>query len=258
MNNHRHCYLIEFQYLGFRYHGWQKQPAVKTVQEMMERTVSFVLKHDEFKLLASGRTDAMVSAEQAFVELFLKADIDGPMFLKDLNYNLPADIRALSIEPVGQDFNVIQDSKEKEYNYLFTYGSKIHPFCAPFLTRFAEQLDVDLMSEAARLFEGKHNFINFCKRPSPDALSEREVFQSEIVLNELITASFLPEKSWLFRVKGPGFMRHQVRMMMGALAQVGNGELSLVDLGLLLESKSEKFILTAPASGLMIQSINFQ
>lgn len=258
MNHHRHCYLIEFQYLGFRYHGWQKQPTVKTVQEMMERTVSFVLKHDDFKLLASGRTDAMVSAEQAFVELFLKVEIDQVSFLEELNYNLPADIRALSIEVVGQDFNVIQDSKEKEYNYLFTYGDKVHPFCAPFLTRFSDNLDIDLMSKTARLFQGKHDFINFCKRPNPDAMSEREVFRSKIVLNDRISASFFPEKSWMYQVIGPGFMRHQVRMMMGALVQVGNGELTLEDVSSLLQSRSDKFVLTAPASGLMIRSIDFQ
>ena len=67
----RFYYIIELQYLGFRYHGWQKQPNVNTLQRMVERTVSYVLKHKDFKVLASGRTDAKVSANQTYIELFV-------------------------------------------------------------------------------------------------------------------------------------------------------------------------------------------
>jgi len=76
----RFFYIIELQYLGFRYHGWQKQPTVNTLQRMVERTITYVLDHKKFKILAMGRTDAKVSANQTYIELFVEDEplvVDG-------------------------------------------------------------------------------------------------------------------------------------------------------------------------------------
>ena len=111
----QYFYLIKFKFLGFRYHGWQKQPGVKTVQSMIEKTIQFVLGPDaNFKTLGASRTDAMVSARDFPMELFLYEELD-ESFLDEFNKNLPADIHALSIEQVDSKFNVIQDVVSKEY-----------------------------------------------------------------------------------------------------------------------------------------------
>jgi len=67
LNNY---YLIEIQFLGYRFHGWQKQPKLKTVHLMIDRTINYVLENNKFKTLGTGRTDAMVSANQTAFELF--------------------------------------------------------------------------------------------------------------------------------------------------------------------------------------------
>ena len=67
----KYYYLISIQYLGYRFHGWQKQPNVKTLHHMVDRTFNYILEGQRFKTLSSGRTDAMVSAECAAIELFL-------------------------------------------------------------------------------------------------------------------------------------------------------------------------------------------
>ena len=71
MFNKKYYYLFKIQYLGYRFHGWQKQPKIKTVQLMIERTLKFILEDQKFRILAAGRTDAMVSANEAAFELFL-------------------------------------------------------------------------------------------------------------------------------------------------------------------------------------------
>ncbi|MBT8270015.1 MAG: tRNA pseudouridine(38-40) synthase TruA, partial [Bacteroidia bacterium] len=138
-------YLIRLQYLGYRFHGWQKQPNLKTVQFMVDRTLNYILKDRSFKTLTSGRTDAKVSALGAAFELFIKdqpiEDLDA--FLSEFNENLPQDLRALSIKEVDEKFNVIQDVKEKEYLYLFAHGDKFHPFCAPIMATILHPLDID-------------------------------------------------------------------------------------------------------------------
>ena len=256
---HRYFYLVELQYLGYRYHGWQKQPGLKTIEKMVERTVRFVLEQESFKVLVTGRTDAMVSATQTYFELFLKDELDTSKFLTDLNWNLPSDIRAISIKEVDQKFNVINDPKEKEYNYHFSFGSKNHPFAAPFICCIQEQLNLEAMIESACLFEGTHDFRNYCYKPSESTNFSREIVLSEIVPNEDLRANFFPEKSYTYRVRGKGFMRHQVRMMMGALFSVGKGELNKANIQ---KSLSTKYIsphsYIAPASGLMLKEVDFE
>jgi tRNA pseudouridine38-40 synthase len=256
----RYYYLIKFQFLGYRFHGWQKQPNTKTLHLMIDRTLKYVLQNQYFKTLAASRTDAKVSAEEAAFELFLRDEplTDLVQFLDDFNANLPQDMRALSIQEVSSDFNIIQDSKCKEYHYIFAQGEKCHPFCAPIMTTILEPLDVALMTEGAQLFEGKHNFKSYCYKATDNGLYERELQKCELVENELYTANFFPKKSYILRVVGKGFGRHQIRLMMGALIKLGRGEVDLDFIAQSLAKESEVSMhYIAPASGLILHKITF-
>lgn len=255
----KYYYLIKIQYLGYRFHGWQKQPKVKTLHLMIDRTFNYILEDKYFKTLAAGRTDAMVSANEAAFELFLHHKIDDEAeFLNLFNKNLPQDIRALSIEEVSEDFNIINSSKTKEYIYLFTYGEKCHPFCASILTTILDDLDIELMKQGAKLFEGKHNFKTYCYRVSNEGLYNRTIDVCELQENDLYTANFFPEKTYVLRIVGKGFGRNQIRLMMGALIKLGRGEISLDYIkNSLLPESTEVMDYIAPASGLILNKIEF-
>ena len=256
----RFYYLIKVQYLGYRLHGWQSQPGFKTVEGLLKKTFKFILPDRRIKVLGSSRTDAMVSANESAFELFLEEEPlqDFDEFLKLLNKNLPPDIKALEIEEVDGKFNIIQHSKQKEYHYLFSYGEKNHPFCAPLMTNLQETLDIELMKEGAKLFEGMHHFQNFCVRSSGKSIYERDVQFSEIQENTLYTANFFPVKSYVLIVKGSGFLRYQIRLMMGTLIQLGKGELSLNDIQESLKADiNNQMTYIAPASGLILHKIEF-
>jgi tRNA pseudouridine38-40 synthase len=255
----RYYYLIEFQYLGFRYHGWAKQPDVKTVQGMVNRTLKYILGEARFKTLGAGRTDAMVSANQGYFELFVYEPLEPGQLLQDLNTNLPHDIHALSIEEVDGQFNVIQDVKEKEYTYLFSFGKKNHPYAAPYMVFITVNLDVELMKQGAKLFEGTHDFRQYCYQPKPETSCIRTINASEIGINDILTASFFPAESFVYKVKGSGFMRNQVRLIMGTLISLGKGELSLEDIRISLKNPEGKpLYYIAPASGLMLNSVQYK
>lgn len=261
MSRKRFYYFIKIQYLGYRLHGWQKQPDVKTVEGLVTKTLGWVMPEAKYKILGTSRTDAMVSAEESAFELFLDHEPleDMGEFLEIFNKNLPQDIRALSIEEVDKNFNIIQHSKTKEYAYLFSIGKKFHPFCAPFMANFQEDLDIEKMKQAAKLFEGTHNFKNYCVRVSEKSTFEREMIISEIVENTVYTANFFPERSYIFHIHASGFLRHQVRLMMGALVLVGRGELSPEDIKESLQPDSSHLQMDyiAPASGLILNKIEF-
>ncbi|OBQ52484.1 tRNA pseudouridine(38-40) synthase TruA [Tamlana sp. s12] len=252
-------YVFNIQYLGYRFHGWQKQPDVKTLHLMVDRTLNYILEGKPFKSLSSGRTDAMVSAECAAFELFLQEPIeDQEAFLELFNYNLPQDIRALSIREVDAKFNIINNSKIKEYLYLFTYGEKCHPFCAPIMTTILDDLDIELMKEGAKLFEGEHYVRSYCYKPTDNGIYTREILTCELVENTIYTANYFPEQSYILRVRGKGFMRNQIRLMMGTLIDLGKGKLTLEDIRVsLLPDSIVKMEYIAPASGLILNKIDF-
>jgi len=256
----RYFYVVKVQFLGYRFHGWQKQPNTKTVHLMIDRTLKFILGEQKFKTLGAGRTDAMVSASEAAFELFLDGQPleDLTAFLELFNQNLPQDIRALSFKEVDAKFNIIQDSKLKEYHYVFAQGEKFHPFAAPILTTILEPLDIDLMKEGAQLFEGQNNYKTYCYKPTNEGVYDRELICCELIENTLYTASFFPEKSYVLKVIGKGFGRHQIRLMMGALIKLGRGEIDLEYIKNSLKPESQEVMdYIAPASGLILHKVEF-
>lgn len=227
---------------------------------MVDRTLNFILEGKRFKSLVSGRTDAMVSAEESAFELFLYEEIeDNEDFLALFNRNLPQDIRALSIREVDAKFNIIQHSKIKEYLYLFAFGDKFHPFCAPILTTILDDLDLDIMKQGAKLFEGEHFLRAYCYKPTDNGIYNRAILTCELVENTIYTANFFPEKSYILRVRGKGFMRNQIRLMMGTLIELGQGKRTLQEIEASLKPDYKyNMQYIAPASGLILNSIEFE
>jgi len=259
MAKYSHFYLVKIQYLGFRYHGWAIQDGVKTIEGMLRKTMPFVLPDISCKILGASRTDAMVSATDAAFELFAREELDCKTILDGLNHHFPPDVRAMSVVEVDAKFNIIQDSKIKEYIYLFTHGDKMHPYAAPFMTYVPGNLDIELMKQGAKLFEGTHNFFEYAYHPSETTKFEREMVLAEIVPNDVYTANFFPAESYVFRVKAPGFLRYQVRMMMGRLFELGKpkGNEDLETIAESLSDPKKAWHLIAPRSGLMLAELNF-
>ncbi|MCH3884598.1 tRNA pseudouridine synthase A [Tenacibaculum aquimarinum] len=258
--NYKHTYLVTIQYLGFRFHGWQKQPNLKTGHLFLDKTLKFIYKDIRLKSLGVGRTDARVSANYYAFQLFIDKEVDFNQFMTDFNYNAPSDMRALKIENIDKKFNVINHPKVKEYRYYFSFGEKNHPYAAPFLNRFREQLDIELMKKGAELFVGFHNFTNYCTKPSAETKVNREIVFCSIEKNTEITASFFPKESFVLIVKGSGFLRNQIRLIMGALHDLGKGEFDLefIKQSLKPDSNIEFLKNIAPASGLHLHNIEFE
>ncbi|MEQ8927599.1 MAG: tRNA pseudouridine(38-40) synthase TruA [Fulvivirga sp.] len=218
---------------------------------MIARTTRFVLGEEvKFKTLGASRTDAMVSARDFPMELFTYQELP-EYFLAELNRNLPADINALSLEKVDSKFNVIKDVASKEYHYQFTFDTSKNPFDAHLITFVHQKLAIDLMRSAATLFLGEHNFSGFCY-PFEEADKIRTIQSSEIQFDE--AGGF-----YVFKITSSGFMRYQVRLMMGVLFEVGKGNLDQGSIAEALKPGSSiKFEMKAPASGLVLHRVNYK
>lgn len=260
MQPKRFYYLLQLQYLGFRYHGWQKQPDVITVEHMLHKTLNYVLEGRRFKVIAAGRTDAKVSVNQTYAELFIYDDeLDLDAFLALFNKNLPQDIRCLSVEETTADFNIIKHPKLKEYLYFFCIKEKMHPFCAPFMVNLQEDLDIELMKKGAKLFEGEHDFYSFAFRSNPNTQTIGKIERCELSENTIYTANFFPETSYVLKVSGKGFKRHQIRLMMGALIDLGRHSIDLKQLEQFIDGSHKiKLEHIAQASGLILNSVQLK
>ncbi|MEO9891150.1 tRNA pseudouridine(38-40) synthase TruA [Aurantibacter sp.] len=254
-------YLVRIQFLGFRFSGWQKQPNQKTIEGMLLKTLKFILPNRKLKILGAGRTDAKVSSLNGAFEIYLEGTpIPNLEIFKNIfNLNLPSDIKILSMVEKNENFNVIKDVKLKEYVYLFSFGTKNHPFAAPFITNIQEDLNFELMVETATLFAGKNDFSAYTVKQSKNKNNIREVVSCYIQENNILKANFFPEKSYALHIKANGFVRYQVRMIMGALIQLGKGEIDLKIIEQsLMPNNNIELTYVAPGSGLLLNQLDFR
>ena len=253
-------YLISLQFFGFRFSGWQKQTNAKTLHDIVDKSLSFVLGDAIYKTIGVGRTDAKVSANSYYLQLFTNVILEEESFVELLNANFPPDFRAISMQEVDRSFNIIKVDKIKEYHYYFSFGEKNHPFAAPFMVNIDEVLDIDVMKKGANLFEGEHYFHKYCTRPSEKTIFKRVIDTCEIVENDILVANFFPEKSYVFKVKGKGFLRYQVRLMMATLFELGKGNLDLQFIENSLKEDNDRLFMrnNAPSSGLQLYNIELK
>lgn len=257
MNSKR--FLIKLSYLGFRYHGVQRQEEHQSVQGRVEKTLGAHFRDVVFTTRFSSRTDAMVSAVESYLLLMFNQTQSNQEVSSALK-KLPPDIQIQSVENVPDNFTMLKAVGVKEYNYFFSHNeSGPNVFAAPFMTVLSDKLDIELMKIGASVFVGTHNFENYCFKPKSGTVFERPIEMSEICENHEFTASFFPEKSYVFKIKAHGFMRGQVRLMMGALFRLGKYEISLEDLRRSVKESDPSFIKwMVPSSGLILKSTSLK
>ncbi len=225
---------------------------------MVDKTFDYIFQHSNYRTLGCGRTDAKVSADDYAFELFVMNEMVAADLLSSLNRNLPADIRAKSVKAVDSSFNIIRSARTKEYHYHFSFGEKPHPFIAPFIRGFNERLNIEEMRKAAQYFEGSHNFKRYASKPSNDTELRREILSAKIEEDHKFSGSFAPQNTFVFKVRAAGFLRYQVRLMMGALIEVGRSNWSPEDIKeSLINYDLAPIKHIAPSSGLVLHKVEF-
>jgi tRNA pseudouridine38-40 synthase len=147
-------------YDGTDFHGWQRQPKALTVQECLESAIERIL-GEKAQVYGSGRTDAGVHALNQVANFKTDCRIPCENLVKALNDALPPTVRIKDAHEVPAQFHARYDVRSKTYRYRILQA----PVCSPFLWRFVWHypfpLDSERMAEAAKLFEGEHDFTSF-------------------------------------------------------------------------------------------------
>jgi tRNA pseudouridine38-40 synthase len=248
-------YLLTIQYKGTRYKGWQIQPDQKTIQGELNKVIEKIFPVKEVRTIGSGRTDAGVHALDQKCKLSMDYQIELQSLVKALNSNLPIDIRVMDAQLSDEKFMPTVDVKQKEYRYYFTNQKIADPLSKDNFANISYALDVPKMHKAAALFLGEHDFKNFYTLGTEVKTTVRNIFECELHHQE---ASDLATALYYLRVVGNGFLKQMVRMMAGALWEVGRGKLTLDQIKQALSAENDnKIAPVAPPEGLYLFKVTY-
>lgn len=243
-------YLITFSYDGSKYYGYQKQPKKRTIQETIEAALSKIASNKPVSIHASGRTDAGVHAYNQKAHFDLEFEIPIERLKYSLNSLLPKDIYIKKIEVVNQEFHARFNVKKKEYIYKLNMG-EYNPIEKDYICQWNKKLNVEEMKKAISYFIGIHNFKSFTKGSGYEDY-KRKVIEANILESydsDIITFVFV----------GTGFLRYQIRNMVGTLIEIGEGKRNSSDIvRILKEEDRRKAGITAPPCGLYLKDVFYQ
>jgi len=240
--------LLVIAFDGTAYHGWQSQRNATSIQDVVSAALTKVT-GETVSLTGSGRTDAGTHARGLVANFFTGSMIPADRIPIALNCILPRDIRILAVRDVPSDFHARKNARSKIYRYQIYNGTILPPHFLREYFHFPYPVDFNCMTEAARLFQGEHDFTSYAKTNSGISNTIRRIFRCDLRRNGA--------RIYL-TVEGNGFLRHMVRSMVGTLLEVGRGLISLSDFAGLFEKRDRTQAgFTAPAHGLILVKVKY-
>lgn len=239
-------YFFEITYHGKNYHGWQSQHNAIGVQQVVEETLSKLLR-EKIAIVGSGRTDTGVHCLQQFFHADIEKLFVAELLIVRLNSFLPKDIAIRSIRKVKADASARYDALERTYIYRLTQVK--NPLTEGQAFYFFKPIDLPTLQEAAALLTGKHDFQSFSKVKTDVNHFICEVKQAvwKQKGNELV-----------FSITANRFLRGMVRAVVGTLLDAGTGKLSLEDVKNIVKSKDRKMAgMNVPPEGLYLTKVKY-
>ena len=239
---------LDICYDGTRYNGWQRQTSHdNTIQGKLETALSRIL-GEPVEISASGRTDTGVHARGQVANFHTGSSMDCSQLLSELRKYLPEDIGIYSCREVSPRFHARLNALEKTYRYRLWNSDAPCVFDRRFVAVMEEELDLEAMNAAARLFLGTHDFSAFCanKKMKKSTVRTIKSFSVERMGEEIV-----------FTVTGNGFLHNMVRILVGTLVEVGRGERDSESIPELFGAKREQAGFLAPGKGLCLMEVRY-
>jgi tRNA pseudouridine38-40 synthase len=202
-------------YDGTDFHGWARQPGLRTVESVLEEALGRMLQGPP-RLSVAGRTDAGVHAEGQVASFVAATRTDPARILKGLNAMLGPEVVVLRAEVASREFDARRSATGREYLYRIDTGPVPHPFTARFVWHRPAPLSLPRMRAAARALVGEHDFASFCRAPKLPARTVRTLARLAVSARGARME---------FRAVADGFLHQMVRSLVGTLVAVGEGKI---------------------------------
>ena len=240
---------LTIEYDGKDFNGWQKQPNKLNIQGEIERAIYNITK-EEVDLIGSGRTDAGVHAFGQIANFKTNSNISIEKMAIAINSQLKNSIVVKKAEEVDERFHSRYNAKRKTYRYVINnteYGSAIYRNLE---YHFPIKLNVEKMQEAAKYFEGEHDFKAFKSSGTSGKNSVRTIYKAEVRTDG---------ERILIELTGNGFLYNMVRIISGTLMDVGLGKIEPSEIEDIINSKDRNRAgKTLPAHGLYLVKVNYE
>lgn len=249
--------LIEIEYDGTRFQGWQSQQnkfsnqkaSPKTIQEIIEKVLGIIL-NDKIRLICSGRTDAGVHAKSQIANFKTTSKIPLEKLKIAFNSLLPEDIVIRKMKEVPARFHAQYAAKTKTYRYTILNQPVNNVFMRNYAKYIPKPLHIDLMSEEAKVLSGRHDFKSFQATDKKERNSIRTIKKIKIRKR----AGFI-----FIDIEANGFLYNMARNIVGTLIEIGRGKFPKGSMKKILQAKDRKKAgPTAPAKGLCLLRVKYK
>ncbi len=238
--------MLTVAYDGTNYCGWQIQPTGITIEEVLNRELSRLLKED-VRVLGVSRTDSGVHARGNLCVFDTETKIPPEKLCLAINQSLPEDIVVQASCQVPRWFHPRKWDSIKTYEYVIWNAKIPDPLTRRYSYFFFIPLDAEKMKRGAAYLKGEHDFKSFCSAHSDKDYTVRTI--TDISVRQ-------EGQKIIIRVSATGFLYNMVRIIVGTLLRVGTGFWTPEHVEEILEAKDRRLAgPKAPAEGLTLQEI---
>jgi tRNA pseudouridine38-40 synthase len=244
---------LTIEYDGMAYSGWQMQMNARSVQEEITEAIKKVTGH-EVQLIGAGRTDAGVHALGQVANFHIDHYLQIEKYCPALNHHLDDDIVIKEAEVVGNEFHARFDAQYRRYRYLI--GCRRSALYRHQRWEHPKALDRSLLTQAAAMILGEHDFSPFCVTSS---LKEDNRCTIEY------SRWFFMGDLMIYEIRGNRFLHHMVRGLVATMVNLArvipdeNKQNLTLDLfrDIIENASCERVVFTAPAAGLYLVSVGY-
>ena len=238
--------MITFSYDGTNFHGFERQPNYRTIQEEIENVLKYINNDSNTFIVASGRTDKGVHAINQVCHVDINVNITEYKLKRAINSLLPEDIHVISTKFVEDNFHARYNVLEKVYEYKLNMG-EFNPIERNYIYQLNKELNIEKIEKAIKYFIGIHDFKAFTPNKDKRENYIREIYDAFIQVDDNIVT---------FTFRGNGFIKYQIRNMVGLLIEIGlnrKDESSVLEI---LESKNRSnHFRTSHPEGLYLKEV---
>jgi tRNA pseudouridine38-40 synthase len=244
-------YKMTLSYDGTGYGGWQVQPNTTSIQSLIQKALSTILREEAF-VTGSGRTDAGVHALGQVAHFQTDQDIIPSSLRYSLNGLLPSQIRVVDLILAEDSFHARYSATSKIYHYHLHLDRILNPFTRLYSLHVYHKVDLALLKEATSYFLGTKDFSAFANETHRGAASVDAV-------RTLHRLDIIPESGGVrLELEADGFLYKMVRNITGTLLDVCAGHIRISSLPEIFASQDRRSAgKTAPAHGLFLVEVNY-
>jgi tRNA pseudouridine38-40 synthase len=242
-------YRLDLAYDGGGFHGFARQPGIRTVQGELEEALAR-LTGEALAITCAGRTDAGVHARHQVVSFETVGELDCDRLVRGINGMFQREVAAIACRRAPDGWSARFAARWRAYRYTVLDRHYPDPLRRHLVWHVAEPLDLAGMNRAASHFTGEHDFASFC-RAQPGKSTVRQVLE----------AGWTREGAdALFTVRATSFCHQMVRSLVGFCVEVGRGRRHPDDAleVLAARDRAATFAPVAPPHGLVLWAVGYE